>query len=130
MLLRISALSCCATRYIDAHSSGAQSESGKRGTRGRGFHKGVEENGTQGDLPIVEGEGDRQSAEKECRSRAGGGWRWHRKQSGTSPRSDEQRSPVGRAAHGVSEKFRSFGGLLTFGQGSDRASDGGELQQV
>src|SRR5437764_11672443 len=43
MLLRISALSCCATRYIDAHSSGAQSESGKRGTRGRGFHKGVEE---------------------------------------------------------------------------------------
>src|SRR6266513_398620 len=79
ILLKISALSCCATRYIDAHSSCAQSESGKRGTRGRGFHKSVEENGTQSDLPIVQREGNRESAQKEDRPRPGGGWRRHRK---------------------------------------------------
>src|SRR2546429_7568853 len=98
MLPKISALSCWATRYIDAHPSCAQSESGKQGTRGRGFHKSAEESGTQSDLPIVEKEGDWESAEKEGRSRPGGGRRRHRKQSRAPSGRDEPRSAAGRAA--------------------------------
>src|SRR5437762_12230372 len=79
MLLKISAPSCCAARYIDAHSSRAQSESGKRGTRGRGFHKGAEKSGAQSNVSVVKKERDHESAEKENRSRPGGGWRRHRK---------------------------------------------------
>src|SRR2546423_15127894 len=100
MLLKISAFSCCAARYIDAHSSRAQSESGKRGTRGRGFHKGAEESGAQSNISIVEKERDHESAEKENRSRPGGGRRRDGKESGTAPRREEQRSPPGRAALG------------------------------
>src|SRR5204862_7030904 len=98
MLLKIRALSCCAARYVDEHSSRAQSESRKRGTRGRGFHKGAEESGAQSNISVVEKERDHESAEKENRSRPGSGRRWHGKQSGTAPRRDEQRSPAGSTA--------------------------------
>src|SRR2546430_3423179 len=105
MLPKISALSCWATRYIDAHPSCAQSESGKQGTRGRGFHKSAEESGTQSDLSIVERERNRESAEKEDRSRLGGGRRRHGNQRGTAPRWAGQRSSSGRARPGEREYF-------------------------
>src|SRR6266496_3882284 len=78
-LLKISALSCCAARYVDAHSSRPQSESGKRGTRGRGFHKGAEESGAQSNISVVEKERDHESAGKESRSHPRGGGRRHGK---------------------------------------------------
>src|SRR5436309_12977259 len=100
MLLKIRALSCCAARYVDAHSSRAQSESGKRGTRGRGFHKGAEKSGAQSNVSVVKKERDHESAEKENRSRPGGGCRGHRKESGASSGRDVQRHAAGRAADG------------------------------
>src|SRR5437763_13429855 len=79
MLFKVKGASSCAGKYIDAPSSCAKSQSGKRGTRGAGFHKGAEKSGAQSNVSVVKKERDHESAEKENRSRPGGGWRRHRK---------------------------------------------------